>query len=688
MKRTAREKLVSFVSILVSLGIVLCFGSILHAEDKPDLSNEVCLSCHSDPDLSKEENGKKISLFVDEQKFTKSVHGSNDCISCHEDIADVPHSENLQKVACANCHGDEGAIYEASTHGKAYAAKIPEAPTCATCHGHHDISRPSDPASRTHPLNQVEICTSCHLDPKIAGKYNLPTADKIEAYKTGIHGRALIRSGLMISATCVSCHTAHNVRPKTDPQSTIYWSKIPQLCGTCHLGILEQFVGSEHGALWKKKSPVGPGCVSCHGSHGILDPVTPEFQLQIPNLCGRCHKAQAPTYKDNFHGQITALGFVQSATCADCHTPHRNLRKENPKSTVNPANLKGTCAHCHGKVDDSYVTYDPHMNPKDPNQSKIIHLIWQFFMVMIYLTFGFFGVHYFLWFMRTTVGYLRGEFGSMNHLSGPYIRRFSGAQTGVHLFVALSFTVLAVTGFTIYFHDARWAQVTVQLLGGIGFMRYLHRLSALITFGYAFFHLGHLAYCYFVKKEKHLFHGPSTMVPNLKDITDFFRNIRWFLFLGPIPKFDRWTYWEKLEYLVEFWGIPVIGLSGLALWFPKFFTSFLPGWVLNAAQVVHTYEAFLAAGYVFLFHYFVAHMRPETFPIDMVMFTGRMPLERFKHERPLEYERLVANGELEKHLDGPPTSAEVRFARIFGFILVAAGLLLMIGILKSVFFGF
>jgi hypothetical protein len=123
------------------------------------------------------------------------------------------------------------------------------------------------------------------------------------------------------------------------------------------------------------------------------------------------------------------------------------------------------------------------------------------------------------------------------------------------------------------------------------------------------------------------------------------------------------------------------------LWFPKFFTSFLPGWVLNAAQVIHTYEAFLAAGYVFLFHFFIAHLRPETFPMDASIFTGRVSLERFKEERPLEYERLVSSGELQKSLEDPPTKSLLRASFAFGLIIVLAGLLVMIGILRSVLTG-
>ena len=85
----------------------------------------------------------------------------------------------------------------------------------------------------------------------------------------------------------------------------------------------------------------------------------------------------------------------------------------------------------------------------------------------------------------------------------------------------------------------------------------------------------------------------------------------------------------------------MIGVSGLMLWFPDFFTKFLPGWALNAAYIIHSDEALLATGFIFLFHFFHTHLRPESFPMDPVIFTGSMPLHRFKEERPLEYQRMV-----------------------------------------------
>jgi len=119
------------------------------------------------------------------------------------------------------------------------------------------------------------------------------------------------------------------------------------------------------------------------------------------------------------------------------------------------------------------------------------------------------------------------------------------------------------------------------------------------------------------------------------------------------------------------------------LWFPGFFGAFLPGWVLNAAFIVHSDEALLATGFIFIFHFFHTHMRPESFPLDPVIFTGSMPLERFKEERQDEYRRMVERGELDEHLVDPPTKSQMKTIRFWGFLAVSVGLLLALGILLA-----
>jgi hypothetical protein len=122
---------------------------------------------------------------------------------------------------------------------------------------------------------------------------------------------------------------------------------------------------------------------------------------------------------------------------------------------------------------------------------------------------------------------------------------------------------------------------------------------------------------------------------------------RWFFGRGPKPQFDRFTYWEKFDFMSLVGGTVIIGLTGFIMWFPMTFTKVLPGVFINVALVIHSNEALLAAGVIFIFvHLFSAHLRPESWPIDKVIFTGSLPLEHYKEERPLEYARRVQEGTL------------------------------------------
>ena len=114
-------------------------------------------------------------------------------------------------------------------------------------------------------------------------------------------------------------------------------------------------------------------------------------------------------------------------------------------------------------------------------------------------------------------------------------------------------------------------------------------------------------------------------------------------------------YWEKFDYFAVFWGIVVIGSTGLTLWFPVFFTRFLPGSFINVATIIHSDEALLATGFIFTVHFFNTHLRPEKFPMDTTIFTGHMPLAELKRDKPREYAALVASGQLEAAPGGTAT---------------------------------
>jgi cytochrome b subunit of formate dehydrogenase len=602
-----------------------------------------------------------------------SVHsGVVDCTGCHAGFSGYPHPEPAPaEEVCATCHPGPAEAFEGSIHHGITG--------CSDCHGQvHEIDRATDRGSPTSALEQFRTCGRCHHTDE----------DLIGSYLASHHGRALVLKGLEMAPSCSDCHGAHDVRAISDPASRLGRSGSPETCGACHVYILDTWRDeSVHGSLWTSQDEAGPVCTSCHPSHQAAAASDRSRALKSPEGCGGCHTAHSSTYGDSFHGKATSLGFVTGATCSDCHTPHRNLPASDTRSSIHAANLAATCGHCHPRANASFLTFDPHIDPSDPNDNPPVYFVWLFMTSLLLGVFGFFAVHDLLWLQRALVGWWRGEFESRPVEPGPYVRRFSPVHVRVHVVVVVTFLVLAATGLPLKFHAAGWAQMLSDALGGIEFMRFLHRIAAIATFGYGLFHVGHLAYRAAITREHGLFWGPMSLVPRPADVADLFRNLRYFLYLGDRPRLDRWSYWEKFDYFAVFWGIPIIGISGLVLWFPELVTRWLPGWVLNAGYVVHSDEALLAVGFIFVFHFFHTHLRPESFPMDPVIFTGAMPLARFREERPLEYDRLVAAGELESRIVPPPSEGDLRRARISGTIAVTIGLMLVVAIFWALLVG-
>ena len=132
----------------------------------------------------------------------------------------------------------------------------------------------------------------------------------------------------------------------------------------------------------------------------------------------------------------------------------------------------------------------------------------------------------------------------------------------------------------------------------------------------------------------------------------------------------------------------VIGSTGFVLWFPELFTRVMPGWTINVATIIHSDEALLAVGFIFTIHFFNTHFRPDKFPMDPVIFTGRVPLEELKHDKPDEYAQMVESGELEEHMVGPIAKPVERIFRIFGFIALTIGLTLIGLIIYAMLFSY
>jgi cytochrome b subunit of formate dehydrogenase/nitrate/TMAO reductase-like tetraheme cytochrome c subunit len=651
--------------------MVIGAGSLPAASLKPD----DCLACHESGDPQ-----------VDRKAFENSIHGSLDCVDCHKDVKEIPHPEKLKPVDCAACHTDIVKEYTGSVHGAARQKGNLGAARCVDCHGMHNILPKSDPASWVNRFKLPDTCGKCHENDQFAQSHHLASAEFVRKYRGSIHGRGLYRSGLAVTAVCSDCHGIHNIQSKEHSDSRVARANVPDTCNRCHVGIFNDYIQSAHGQLWKKGNQKVPVCTNCHNSHEIQDPFGSPFQMQSASSCGNCHTDKAPSYRDSFHGQASSLGFVFAARCSDCHTPHMNLPASDPRSSVAPANLVKTCGKCHAGSNANFVKYDPHADPHNKDKSPLFYYTFIFMNVLLIGTFSFFGVHGLLWLQRSVVASMRGEF-HRKWEEGQWVQRFDPVQRIIHLTVVISFLGLAATGLPLKFNDTGWGHWVGALLGGVEPSRYLHRLFAIVTIGYFLFHLLMLGHQIVRKKQYHFLFGPDSMLPRPKDLVDFWHNLRWFFYQGPPPKLDRFTYWEKFDYFAVFWGVPVIGLSGLMLWFPTFFARFVPGNWLNVAMIVHADEALLAVGFIFTFHFFHTHLRPESFPMDLVIFTGKVPLEKFREERPEEYQRLVREGKLESIIVESPSPALIKACRIFGFTALAIGVYLIVMIYLSLLAG-
>ena len=266
-----------------------------------------------------------------------------------------------------------------------------------------------------------------------------------------------------------------------------------------------------------------------------------------------------------------------------------------------------------------------------------------------------------------------------------YYVRFTREQRYMHAVLFTTFLGLAATGLPMRFSESFWARKFAAGVGGFGAILFLHKFFAVVLTIAFLIHIKDVLQRAFVRREKGIFWGPTSMVANFKDAGDVFRHMRWFLGLGPKPKFDRYAYWEKFDYWAVFWGMIVIGFSGYAMWFAPFFAHFLPGWALNAVLVIHSEEALLAVLFIFSIHFVNTHLRPDSFPMDMVIFTGVESEEEFKHKRTLEYERNSERGELGKKVGVAPPLWLVNFSKVVGFTAIFIGLTLLVLTLTAYF---
>jgi cytochrome b subunit of formate dehydrogenase len=327
--------------------------------------------------------------------------------------------------------------------------------------------------------------------------------------------------------------------------------------------------------------------------------------------------------------------------------------------------------------------FQAHADYHDAARFPLLHGVWWYFIIIMSLSFGFFGLHSVLWFVRSVIERLRHGPHPRHPRNGPAIRRFTLVDRINHAFVIISFFGLTLTGLPLLFAEKAWGKALADSLGGPWFAGRLHRFFALMLIVNFAVHFVGVFRRFRKQGIRNMLFGPTTMLPRWKDFTDCLGMWRWFILGGKKPEFDRWTYWEKFDYAAEVGGSLIIGITGLMLWFPVFFSAFVPGWSFNVATVIHGYEALLAIGFIFTIHFFNAHLRIEKFPVDDVMFSGSLPEEEFKEERAAEYARLAAKGELDALRTAPAGRGERALAVLLGMAAMAVGLTLVVLIILA-----
>jgi hypothetical protein len=357
-----------------------------------------CLRCHSDPRL-KAADGR--ALFVDDGQVRRSRHARVACSQCHSEVNPAharPCDATTHKVECAVCHAEVGTQYQRSIHGSLLQRGDANAPTCKECHGTHAVLGRMDPRSPTFPRQVPDLCARCHREGgKAAVRYTGTQHQIVERFTESIHGRALIEGGLTVTATCTSCHTAHMVLPRSDPESSVNPARLPSTCGRCHHGIEEQFIQSIHAQPSDKPQPA---CDDCHSAHAIERADTEGFRLRVMNTCGRCHADVARTYFETYHGKVSQLGFAKTAKCHDCHGAHDILRVSDPRSHLSRQNVVATCRKCHAGATRRFAGYLTHATHHDPRKYPLLY--WTFWGMTTLLTVTFVGggLHTLLWLPR------------------------------------------------------------------------------------------------------------------------------------------------------------------------------------------------------------------------------------------------------------------------------------------------
>jgi predicted CXXCH cytochrome family protein len=627
---------------------------------------DICSKCHQ----------RDIETYLHSRHYHEMEAGNPKapvCTSCHENHDIRKPSDPLSRVNLLNlsnvCNGCHPGHKESLHHGPGVD---PASISCATCHTGHQTDMASINNSIFKEGGIVNRCNICHSSERHT-RENLA------------HGKLMLLQKDGLEANCTQCHIYHWNLPGLDNEAVKHRRTE---CVNCHAQENRDYKKSIHGRARAQGIMEAPTCTTCHGEKDIQK-TKEQFTAQgIIKLCSSCHADKdkmlkfqvnpyvVEGYKETYHGKLFETGTmdIKFAVCTNCHGVHTIQQPDDPESSVNRGHIVQTCKQCHPRANDRFVSYLVH--PIKPTQAEIRlgselaskdsvltavrtdslsrghreqarggwagfnSLVTTFMTILLIGVLGAFGFHTILWFQRG----IRPRVRPMVI----YYSRIDPFHRFLHILINISFLTLAFTGLPQSYAHTELAKWLFQNVISLHTAQTLHYIAAAIT---GFYFLAHLTFL-LIKTQKlgwrQMLTGPNTLVVRKKDWYDLVAHIKWFFGKGPSPEFDRWTYWEKFDYYAVFWGVFVIGLSGLMRWQEEFFGNLLGGAVISLADTIHREEALLATAFIFIVHFFNTHLRASKFPMDVSIYTGRISEHEFEEERPAEYNRLATEGNLEK----------------------------------------
>ncbi len=209
--------------------------------------------------------------------------------------------------------------------------------------------------------------------------------------------------------------------------------------------------------------------------------------------------------------------------------------------------------------------------------------------------------------------------------------RFNLGQRWEHMLLILSATTLLLTGLPQKYREMSWSQYLLSTPERIELIRQIHHIAALILVLELVYHLGRAIYQLSRRKLS------ADMFPTWQDVIDAGQMIQYLLFFRKDkPKFGKFNFEQKVTYWFIFFGFSMMIISGFIIWFPVYFTQFLPGGVVPAAKLAHSTESIVAAIFILIWHIYHVHLER----LNLSIFTGRLSEKEMRDYHAREFERL------------------------------------------------